>query len=47
MGVILNSNNEKTPEIFVANLEPGKIRIYLYQIFTVRESYVIRVYTQM
>lgn len=43
----INCNNEKTPEIFVANLEPGKIRIYLYQIFTLRESYVIRVYTQM
>ncbi len=33
--------------MFVTNLESGKIRIYLYQIFTLRKSYVIRVYTQM
>lgn len=45
--LILNSSNEKTPEMFVTNLESGKIRIYLYQIFTLRKSYVIRVYTQM
>ncbi|RCJ40321.1 hypothetical protein A6769_02850 [Nostoc punctiforme NIES-2108] len=45
--LISNSSNEKTPEVFVANLESGKIRIYLYQIFTLRKSYVIRVYTQM
>lgn len=30
---ILKSNNEKTPDMLMTNLESGKIRIYLYQFF--------------